>query len=385
MTRHEAGSLGENRASRRAPWSGTHVSLEVDREGRILSSRPRALDPFGRRASDVVGKYASDLFAADDMLTARALVHRANRDGSAEPIRLRFRGGDDSEIVARVSAHRIGAKLNVRIRACDDAEQETYRADAGRRARFDALTSLPNRLLLLERSQTALRAGACALALLDIDRFRQLCSGVGTRIGDRILVEVGDRLIAAGGSDGIVGLWGGQFAVLVPSRRTPDEVGALIARIHDAVTAPFAANGEPIELSACLGVATAPRAQTRSDSSPTPRSRLQRRSRSATRVAPYSIPPSGAAPFVRWNCRAISPEPLTATSSASSSNRSWSSKPKRSWGTRLSSGGNTPIEDCSHPVTSSGSRNARARARPSTTGCSSTPAVKVPTGHAAGT
>jgi EAL domain-containing protein (putative c-di-GMP-specific phosphodiesterase class I)/GGDEF domain-containing protein len=175
-----------------------HVSLRVDREGRILQSRPRALGAFGRRASDVVGKYASDLFVADDMLSARALLHRATRDGATDPVRLRFRGADDTEIVARVSARGTTdgstGSLGVHIRACDDVEQDVFRAAAGERARFDPLTGLPNRLLLLERICRARDAGPHALVLLDVDHFRHLVTALGPRIGGAPLSANGDAI-----------------------------------------------------------------------------------------------------------------------------------------------------------------------------------------------
>lgn len=257
MTRRERSAFEGGPETRRASTPGIHVRLEVDREGRILQSRPRALDAFGRRASDVVGKFASDLFVADDVLSALALLHRAGRGASTDPVRLRVRGADDSEIVARVSASTSGTVVNVRIRACDEREREAFRADAGSRARFDPLTGLPNRLLLLERARSALAQEPQALVLLDVDRFRNLVTALGTRIGDRILVEVADRLVAASGPAGIVGMSGGQFAVFGPSTRRQDEIEALITRTHLAISAPFQPSGDAIELSACLGVATA--------------------------------------------------------------------------------------------------------------------------------
>ncbi len=80
---------------------------------------------------------------------------------------------------------------------------------------------------------------------------------LGNRIGDRILVEVADRLVEATAPDGIVGLSGGQFVMLVPGALGPSETDCLLARIHTVIAEPFVANGDTIELSACLGVAHA--------------------------------------------------------------------------------------------------------------------------------
>jgi diguanylate cyclase (GGDEF)-like protein len=237
-----------------------HISLRVDRDGRIVHSRPRTLSSFGRRAYDVVGKYASDLFAADDVLAARALLHRATRDGATDPVHLRLRTADGGEIVSHISARGFNGRVTVRIRVCDDAEHLVFHAGAADRARFDPLTGLPNRLLLLERARRALRAAGQTLVLVDVDRFRDLISALGTRVGDRILVEVADRLQTVSGPTGIVGLWGREFAVLVPTGISTGgdgrEIADLISEVHCAISAPFEANGDDIELCVSVGVAS---------------------------------------------------------------------------------------------------------------------------------
>ncbi|HEV7524895.1 MAG TPA: EAL domain-containing protein [Acidimicrobiia bacterium] len=256
MKPREVIPLDVGRATAHSRFPLVHVGLEVDFDGRILRSRPGAVESYGLRTPNVVGEYASDLFVADDVLSARALLHRASRGGATTPILLRMRRVDGAELVVRVSAHISDRSIQVRIREGDATERNIFYAASSRRARFDPLTGLPNRLLLLERAGASLASGPQTLVLIDVDRFRHLVTALGPRVGDRILVEIGDRLVSAMGANGLVGLSGGQFAVLVPDDSTMTAIPSLIARVRAAICAPLVANGEAIVFDACLGIAT---------------------------------------------------------------------------------------------------------------------------------
>jgi diguanylate cyclase (GGDEF)-like protein len=254
MTQQEAVSLGAGRVALHTAVQTAHLGIEVDREGRILRSRPGAIQAFGPATPNGAGEYASDLFVADDMLSAGALLHRAARDEITAPVVLRMRQTDGAEMVVRVSARASDGVVDLRIRECDATERSAFYAGSAGRTRFDPLTGLPNRLLWLELARAALESGRQTLVLIDVDRFRQLVTAFGARFADRILVEVSDRLLASIGASGILGRSGRQFALLVPFES--DAISSLLARIQAAIRAPFAPNADTIELSACLGVAT---------------------------------------------------------------------------------------------------------------------------------
>ncbi len=135
-----------------------------------------------------------------------------------------------------------------------------------RSARLDALTGLPNRQALrtavAERAaRRALRPSErhVALLLLDIDRFRNVNDALGHAAGDRLLIEVADRLAeAVPGHDLVARLGGDEFAVLatrvdgVPGARRV--AGHLVA----ALAAPFDVDGVPVDVSASIGIALQP-------------------------------------------------------------------------------------------------------------------------------
>jgi diguanylate cyclase (GGDEF)-like protein len=80
----------------------------------------------------------------------------------------------------------------------------------------DGLTGLPNRALFMKRLTDGLAAGPVTVFLIDLDRFKPVNDAHGHATGDRLLVEVADRLRAAvRAGDTVARLGGDEFAVLI--------------------------------------------------------------------------------------------------------------------------------------------------------------------------
>ncbi|AGL20508.1 bifunctional diguanylate cyclase/phosphodiesterase [Actinoplanes sp. N902-109] len=124
-----------------------------------------------------------------------------------------------------------------------------------RASRTDALTGLPNRRAL--QATVAERGGT--LLLLDLDRFRTVNDALGHALGDRLLVEVGQRLAASvPAHDLVVRLGGDEFAVLATRVDGPVAARRIATHLADALAAPFALNGLPVDVSASIGIALPP-------------------------------------------------------------------------------------------------------------------------------
>lgn len=160
--------------------------------------------------------------------------------------------------------------LHQTTRVTFDREQEV---------RHDALTGLPNRRLLLERGDIALRkaggSGRVALFLLDLHRFHEVNDTLGHLAGDRLLHQVGQRLLGVVGSDDTVARLGGdEFAVLMPDLGDADTgsdadpaVGAAAAerialslarQVVEVLGEPFELDDLSLDIEVSVGVAVFP-------------------------------------------------------------------------------------------------------------------------------
>jgi len=130
-------------------------------------------------------------------------------------------------------------------------------------AMTDALTGLPNRMLLHDRLRQALalaqREGtSLALMLMDLDRFKEVNDTLGHHYGDILLQQVGARVRAAlRTSDTVARLGGDEFAVILP---VTDEAGAALAarNILAALEPPVVVDGHALDIRASIGVAIFP-------------------------------------------------------------------------------------------------------------------------------
>ncbi|MFF7983843.1 putative bifunctional diguanylate cyclase/phosphodiesterase [Streptomyces sp. NPDC007901] len=128
----------------------------------------------------------------------------------------------------------------------------------------DPLTGLPNRQWLLERIWTALddaeRIGArSALMVIDLDRFRSVNDTLGHLAGDRLLLQIADRLRAAlpRGAEA-ARLGGDEFAVLLPVADSTTSATRVARGLVTALSSPLDLDGLTLVLEASAGVAVFP-------------------------------------------------------------------------------------------------------------------------------
>jgi len=131
--------------------------------------------------------------------------------------------------------------------------------------RFDALTGLPNRMLLEDRAREAIAHAReynrfVALLFVNLDHFHLVNDLLGYVSGDRVLEEVARRLVEAVGSLGTVTrLSGDTFAVLLPDLNSPESVSTVADTLLGRISDPMALGREvPIDLTACIGIALWP-------------------------------------------------------------------------------------------------------------------------------
>jgi len=130
-------------------------------------------------------------------------------------------------------------------------------------ATHDALTELPNRVLLQDRLTQALADAArdatpIALLLLDLDRFKEINDTLGHHVGDQLLQRIGPRVLELlRGADTMARLGGDEFAVLLPGAEEAAAT-ALATEILAALAVPFMLEGQSLDVGASIGIALAP-------------------------------------------------------------------------------------------------------------------------------
>ncbi|WP_434976388.1 putative bifunctional diguanylate cyclase/phosphodiesterase [Streptomyces aurantiacus] len=128
----------------------------------------------------------------------------------------------------------------------------------------DPLTGLPNRQWLLERTWTALddaeRIGArSALMLIDMDRFRSVNDTLGHLAGDRLLLQIADRLrLALPRGAEAARLGGDEFAVLLPVADSTTSATRVARSLVAALGSPLDLDGLTLVLEASAGLAVFP-------------------------------------------------------------------------------------------------------------------------------
>ncbi len=120
----------------------------------------------------------------------------------------------------------------------------------------DELTGLGNRRLFHERLRET--DGPLAVAMVDLDRFKELNDTLGHRAGDALLAQLGSRLQEAVGEAGLVARLGGdEFALLLPGAGLARAVAAG-RRIGVALQQPFVIDGLEVVMDASIGAALSP-------------------------------------------------------------------------------------------------------------------------------
>ncbi|TFD82974.1 putative bifunctional diguanylate cyclase/phosphodiesterase [Cryobacterium psychrotolerans] len=133
--------------------------------------------------------------------------------------------------------------------------------DLRRQVFTDDLTGLPNRRALyadIPDRLTNAAGGRSALLLLDLDRFKEVNDSLGHDIGDRLLVQVGQRLSGhLGAGDLLARLGGDEFAILLDDAGS-DRAVAVATTLHGLLAAPFTLAGIAVQTDVSIGIALYP-------------------------------------------------------------------------------------------------------------------------------
>ena len=244
-------------------------------DGRVLSANPALARLFGydfpeelmAGRTDVAGQGyvdpgARELFKrlVEEKGSVRDLEHQAYRkDGS----KMWLLGN------ARVVRDASGATLYYEGTVADITDRKAAEEKVQHLAYYDALTGLPNRILLQDRLTKALasarrRKDKVALLFLDLDRFRDVNEAFGLPFGDLLLQEFAKRLERCVREQDSVArldmgrLHGDEFLIVLTGIKDISEAAVAAKRFMDTMTAEFAVQGHSLVITCSLGISIFP-------------------------------------------------------------------------------------------------------------------------------
>ncbi len=251
--------------------SGSDWLWQLDRNLKLTYMSRAMAEAIGKPLSQLIGTHASRILDPDGnavQLSAgmrRLMLHASDRTAFRDIAIPVDHGRRWWSISAKPLLDPGGRFQGWRGVGSDITDTRLSGSDSVRAARLDPLTGVANRLLLREQLEEALLRqlggdGACALLLVDLDRFKLVNDTLGHSVGDQLLCEVARRLEACVGGDGVVGRLGGdEFAVVWRGEADEEALGALAGRIIAELTRTISIGAADLHIGATIGIARAPR------------------------------------------------------------------------------------------------------------------------------
>jgi diguanylate cyclase (GGDEF)-like protein/PAS domain S-box-containing protein len=226
-----------------------------------------AQDMFGYSAEETIGRPTNlrrSPCADQQSLSERAMNGETFRN--VETTRVRK---DGSLIHLRMAAAPMynldGTVRGVARTYLDITESKRAEEQLRRLAHYDPLTGLPNRLSL-QKELGRLLAGPVhspvAIALFDLDGFKDVNDTLGHSVGDQLLIEVCQRFVeivdGVGRTAKVCRLGGDEFVVIVPDCGDPRVIADIVDAILKRLADPFDINGNILHVGSSAGIAIAP-------------------------------------------------------------------------------------------------------------------------------
>jgi diguanylate cyclase (GGDEF)-like protein/PAS domain S-box-containing protein len=242
------------------------VGLTVqDAEGRLLVINDAAAGVLGLPAAELRGSTPHDLQDAPELIERERWRHRERLENVNQVTEERTVTVGDKAItlLTTCKAVRIFDERLLLSTSLDISDRKRFEDELSRRAFHDQLTDLPNRELMHELVDQAIRAnargGMFALAFIDLDNFKQVNDYYSHTIGDRLLIEVSRRICEhLRPGDRLARISGDEFLLLISPLDKRADLPPVINRIVDVLKQPFDIEGHRLLTSASVGASIFP-------------------------------------------------------------------------------------------------------------------------------
>ena len=243
--------------------------LITDNQGNIVEVNAMFTQITGYSREEAIGRNPRILLSSGRhekaFFAARAQALQKHGHWVGEVWNRRKNGEDFAEMLT-VSVVRdpAGAVLNYVALFTDITPLKKHQDELEHIAHYDALTGMPNRVLLADRLQQAMlqsqrRNSALAVAYLDLDGFKPVNDQHGHEVGDQLLVTLSQRMKASlRESDTLARIGGDEFVALLVDIGERRDCELLLSRLLQAAATPVRVDGALLQLSASIGVTLYP-------------------------------------------------------------------------------------------------------------------------------
>jgi diguanylate cyclase (GGDEF)-like protein/PAS domain S-box-containing protein len=250
--------------------------LRLDLEGVALEANPELALMLGTTTEEIIGaSFSESLVGADGWRFDSMLEELAAEKRSASQLELccRRASGEEIWVLLRVVMERdvTGALDSVVAMIENITDRKRAESELMRQAEInefqalhDPLTGLPNRILFSERIGHAIlqakrQKKKLAVALIDLDRFKEINDSLGHSAGDHLLISVGKQMGGAlRASDTVARLGGDEFGLVLPELIDADSLLPVLERLQESLEEPIHVQSLPIGIEASIGIALYP-------------------------------------------------------------------------------------------------------------------------------
>jgi diguanylate cyclase (GGDEF)-like protein/PAS domain S-box-containing protein len=242
----------------------------VDQREEIVLLNVQAEKQFGYRRDELVGQKVKNIIPEGftERLIADAL--RSPEDALAQQIgtgvELNGKRKDGSEFPIEIMLSPLKSSEGILVTAAirDITERKKAEAQMIHSSEHDFLTGLPNRTLLNDRVNQAIRSAGrysrkVAVLFLDLDGFKHINDSLGHPVGDKLLQSIANRLVdCVRLSDTVSRQGGDEFVVLLSDEEHSEDAGVTVSRMLQVVAEPHSIDRHDLHVTCCVGVSVYP-------------------------------------------------------------------------------------------------------------------------------
>ncbi|MGG7607074.1 EAL domain-containing protein [Massilia sp. BKSP1R2A-1] len=238
-------------------------------DGRVLRTNSKMSQILGYSEIELLSRFYQQFMSEEDLADEQALIGGLKAGEITEyqrEKRLLRRDGARVWVSVTVSSMR-DANGNQRfICVVKDIQRQKQAEEALlRMANHDALTGLPNRVLMQDRLGQAIMHAhrtrrQVAVMFIDLDRFKHVNDSLGHDAGDQLIVEIARRLSnSLRESDTVARQGGDEFVVVLPDLAGEDDAAKVARKLLDNLFQPMMLRGQEVFPSGSIGIAMYPR------------------------------------------------------------------------------------------------------------------------------